>query len=100
MPRCDWDTLKNSLLGGKMIYDCPKCGKPQSAFDDDFCGACEAEYQEETFRWNEEEKAMLQAEMQDCACHGDEPCQNCYRRLARLMELAGRYEEAIAWLNH
>lgn len=85
-----------------MLTSCSKCGKPESCIydSDTFCGSCEGEYQAENFRLKEEEKAILQVEMADCACYGDEPCQNCYLRLARLMELDGRHEEAVYWLNH
>jgi len=26
-------------------HDCPTCGKPNSAYGDNFCGECEAQYQ-------------------------------------------------------
>lgn len=27
-----------------MLYACPKCGKPDSCWGDNFCGECEQEY--------------------------------------------------------
>lgn len=30
-----------------MITDCPRCGRPQSAWDGEFCGRCEEAYRRE-----------------------------------------------------
>lgn len=41
-----------------MITDCPRCGRPQSAWDGQFCGRCEESYRRE-------EEQRLRAEYAD-----------------------------------
>lgn len=82
------------------LYACPKCGRPDSAWGDQFCGKCEAEYQQEQYQYKQDEINRLNQEMNNCSCHGDEPCCDCYRRLAQICSLQGKEAEAEYWFNH
>jgi len=82
-----------------MFVSCPKCGKPDSATDESFCGSCEHQYMQDMEQQRQEELNEINQAMNTCPCQGDEPCQNCCRRMARLASLNGNEAAAIAWLN-
>lgn len=82
-------------------HDCPKCGKPQSATDDRFCGECEGKYQQETHDNKQAEIARLRQEFSNCPCRKlhEEGCQKCTRILAEIYELEGNQSRADMLMN-
>lgn len=38
------------------MHACPKCGKPESAWEESFCGSCEEAYRRAQQEWQESSK--------------------------------------------
>lgn len=77
------------------MNNCPACNKPDSAYDDHFCGRCENLYRED----EKKEIAELIAELNSCCGNKDEYCRLCHKRYVHLLSLTGKEDEAIAYLN-
>jgi hypothetical protein len=80
------------------FHDCPKCGKPNSAYGDQFCSKCEGEYHAEQQRLADEEIAELKAAMDACTCE-EGMCGHCMRNYAKMLALQGKEDQAYTILN-
>lgn len=80
------------------LYDCPKCGRKESAFGDGFCGTCERAYAEEMERYHEEEIARLNEQIRTCTC-AEGTCTKCTYALAGILSHQGREADAVALIN-
>lgn len=80
------------------IQDCPKCGKPDSAFEGTFCGPCEQEYHNQLDYEKESEIAELRMLMGRCTCP-EGCCTSCIWNQAKVYELQGRYNDAASLMN-
>lgn len=74
------------------FHACPKCGKSESAWGDNFCGACEERYHAQMEQDAREEIAQLRESIKD---HNEcEGCSKCLRTMARIYELQGNHIKA------
>jgi hypothetical protein len=83
------------------MFPCPVCGKPDSAYDDSFCGECEGKYWEEQERHRQDEISFYENKISNCRCReSGEPCSGCYHALAMIQYAKGNEAEGDYWLNH
>ena len=95
----EWQNI-GKKAGWMDYHDCPKCGQPNSAYDDQFCGKCEGQYQADKQTGVEAEIEQLRQEINNCKCSAfDEYCQTCNSKYSQILSLQGKENEAIAWMN-
>jgi len=80
------------------LYDCPRCGKPESSWGDTFCGECEDKYRKELFDYQEERIREIDKELLNYP--GEMSlCSRAIRLSVEKLSLLGREDEAISLLN-